>query len=957
MARAATSPELALYRSPGKWSKWRAAIFQPTTIFTARVNQTFSSYDSLLEITYDGSVGSTANIRDDMTLFVGSSAGAWDKGICRVRAIDGTKIYIGETSDIRWADNDYLTIVDDFGLWARHVLIDEGESFMDGGTDYTDQHADPDPIPIGGSNRIVKLEDATVDVDFDWSDSYSVDGNAITGYLTGAPTGSVTGSTTATPTVTFSSVGWHRVYFNVAKASGKNYSGVRYVYIWDDDHLPPRVQLNGTPRQDVETGGWEFSITLTHTADLTTVRDHALVALFSEDYFDGTRADIGPVAGAENIEIWGWIAKESIDWNPEQGSVQFTAYGAHYWLGQIPAFPDGVEFVTGTPTAWTQMQLLTVDKGLWHFLHWRTTATRVMDVFLSGDTKYTTEVSSLASNLWEQIREMAFLQIYGRAGVNAWGQLFIQVHPQLVPEADRDFPTVMTITKKDWVEEINFDRVTKPECAVVSLSGVAVNSSGVGASYFSLSPGHAYPHYGSIDVQDKLLVASQSQANQLAGLYRGWRNNPYPEIPIAFDADIRLIDCFPNSQCAITIAAEDTPRGIAYSGNLFPIAVSIVTDPETGYVHREVTFEAETFQDIAINGDIPGGRADPSIPPTAGFPSLPDFPIIFPGVVEPSEGGPTRILLHDHVAGFIAATDFGTTPVYSACNAGLTNTQKVLANWMDVCPNGAVYVAFLHGTSGDSFIARAPFIGGTFTLFATGSIIRAAAINPLASEQIAFVTRATSGSSTATFHVGTAASYSNGVSLTHNNFWGPRCLSYGLGAWLLTSYDLFYKINAAGTAVSATGTTAVVPDHLRASTTGTTYHAQNGANALLQGVNNLASFVTISTGLSVGFLDISSGVEYYSGDCDPTGQYIMAKALAGGKGFSTDYGASFGTLGSLPPGHYCYAYAGSPSRWIAAGPIIRYTDDSGVTWATKENSSLTAFDAFPLISMVKVVEY
>ena len=98
--------------------------------------------------------------------------------------------------------------------------------------------------------------------------------------------------------------------------------------------------------------------------DLDTVRDHALVILFNEDHFGTTQSDIGPVEGAENIEVEGWIAKESINWNPEQGFVRFTAYTAHYWFGQIPAFPDGVEFTTGTPTAWTEFQDLTVRQRI-----------------------------------------------------------------------------------------------------------------------------------------------------------------------------------------------------------------------------------------------------------------------------------------------------------------------------------------------------------------------------------------------------------------------------------------------------------------------------------------------------------------------------------------------------------------------------------------------------------------
>ncbi len=962
MSRAATSPELVLYRTPGKRSKIRAAIFQPTTIFTARINQVFATFDGILELTYDGSVGSTSDIRDDMTLFVGSSAGAHDVGICRVRSIDGTKIYIGETSDVEWADNQYLTIVDDFGLWARHVLIDDdGVAFMDGGIAYSDQHADFDPTPIMGSNRVVKLVEGSAAVEFDLSSSYTVDGTAITAYLTGAPTGSVSGGTTATPTVTVTTAGWHRVYSNVTADNGKNYSGVRYIYAWDDDNQPPGVQIDNQPHTDTETGGWEFSITLTENCDLDTIRDHALVILFSEDYYGDTQADIGPVVGAENIICQGWIGGESINWNPEQGYAQFTVYGAHYWLAQIPSFPDGVEFVTGTPAAWTEMQNLTVRVGLWHFLHWRTTATRIMDVFLTQDIKLTQEVSSLASTLWEQVREMSFLQIYARAGVNAWGQLHIQTHPQLVAEASRGFyPTVLTITKKDWRGEIEFERITKPEVAVVSLSGVAVNAAGMGSSYFALSPGHAYPHFGAIDIQDHLLVSGQSDANQKAGLYRGWRNNELPEITITLDADIRLIDCFPIQQCAITINAEDTPRGIAYSGNLFPTAISLEIDPDSGYIHRIVTFEAETFEDIAVNGDIPGGRADPSTPPTPSFPSLPAFPIILPGTSEASTNGATDVLFKDAAVGLIVASNFDTTPVYSAVNAGLPTGYPAFINWMCVCPNGAVYVAFIPASQTFSFLYRAPSVGGTFVKVFESALssptdpdyLWGVGYNPSQPEQVAFIKGVSGGNR---LYVGAGSSYTAGVVLNDGNI-RQNGISFGLNAWLLTHYNQFVKVNAAGTSVVGSGTSPLnhIVEHLRASTTGITFHPANGADAFFKGDNNLATEVQVSSGQTVSIQD---GSFFKVADCDPTGQYIMTRALTGARALSTDFAATWGALGSLPVGNYCFGYAGSASRWIAAGAVVRSTLDGGVTWITKENSSLTAISPFPNINLIQVLAY
>lgn len=983
MARAATAPELALFRTPGQWGKLRAAIFQPHTIYTARINQVFSTWDGVLEITYDTGSGTLADVLPDMTLLIGSSAGAHDVGIVRLRDKDSDTFFIGETSDIKYADNHFLTVIDDFGLWARHVRLSAGVPFMDGGTAYSDQHTNFDPTPIMGANRALKLEGASVSASFSAAGSYVLD-SSISGYSWSAPgSSSSSGMTTATPTITWNTVGWKLVYLTLTAANGKTFFGVRYVFVWNDANPPSSAVIDNPPRCDVESGGWQFELTLLSGVDLATVRDHALVILFAEDYYGTTQQSIGPVTGCENIVVTGWIARESINWNPEQGQVRFIGYTAQYWLSQIPAYPDGVELVTGTPAAWTEIQGLTINKGLFHFLRWRTTATRVMDVFLTDDTKFTKEVSSLAGNLWEQLREMAFLQIYARPGVNALNQLFIEVHPQLVPEASRTWPTVMTITKEDWQEEIDIERVTMNEVAAVSLSGVAVNESGVATAHFALSTGHVFSHYGRPEIQDKLLVESQSQANTLCGLYFSWRNNPYPDIPIVLAANNRLIDCFPRQKCLITIVSADTPRGIAYSGGLIPTSVALVPDPETGYLHTEVTFEAETgltANIISVNGDVPGS-GNISIPPTPSLPSLPPFPVPIPGTgtVEVDPDNTLPVLLHDLTKGLLYTANINTAnPQWITVNAGLTAAQYQKINAIVVTPSGALYVANrANNGSGDiPFIAYAPSIGGTFTIiedsasilakFPTTTVqaVNALACNPL-SGQVAYVIGG-NASNQMKIYIGTGSSFAAGATILNHQFSstiGIGSLSYGFGKWLLTGQNgsgqsAWWVLNAAATSVTASGTpippgNTATTAHIRAGTTDKAFHFTRNDQNLTVSTGNATTFVTVGDGL----MNVVGNNQEDTLACDPTGTFLMGR-WSTQKGKSSDGGATWSALSSLPPGNWWWSYAagsGVGSWWVAAGgSSIRLTQDFGTTWLNREGNLLSVAP-IPNINMVKVV--
>lgn len=983
MSRPATAPELALFRTPGQFSKLRAAIFLPSTVYTARVNQAFATTDGVLEITYDTGVGTLADVKADMTLLVGSATGLRDKGIVRVRSMDATKIYIGETSDIAWADNLYLTVINDFRLWARHILISGGVPTMDGGIAYSDQHKKFDPTPIMGGNRILKLEGASVSATYDASASY-VYNSTISSFAWSAPTASASsGMTTATPTITWNTTGWHVVYLTLTSAAGKQFFGVRYVYVWNSSASPASATI-GDCRCDAESGGWNFSVTLYDNVDLDTVRDHALIILFAEDYYGNTKSSIGSVAGCENILAQGWIATETINWEPENGQVEFTAYTAHFWLSKIPAFPDGVELVVGDPTAWTEMKELTVDRGVWHFLHWRTTATRIMDVFLSGDTRYTKEVSSLASTLWEQIREMAFLQIFARAGCNAQNQFYLQVHPQLTPQADRaTIPVVMTIEKGDRESIINFERVTITPTGIVSLDGVAVIATGEGVPYFSLSPGHTYPHYGSLEMLPSLLLSSQAQANELAGLYRAWQNNPYPDIPIIFSSNNRLIDCFPRQFFSIVIDAADTPRGIAYNGKLIPTSVSFAQDIDTGYVHTEATFEAEVFSDLSTDGDAPGGGVALPAPSMIYFPPLPEFKPLFPLDVSATPDGPTTVLLIDSEKGILISENFNeSSPTYRFWNTGLLFSEISAAATFFTTPNGAYYLLVkdkIYSAPGYK-IYRAPGLGGVFVEVInqdwfdissgyTGNIMLIGlGYNPNRPEEIAFVLR-TDATFTASIWIGSpsndwvkGAEFNIGNHFSHARFVGH--LTFGGNKWVWDriadpGIDRFFvRFSANAATLEETSIQLLdIDGHYRAGSSAVIMSPRNVPGSdLIRSIDNADNLTYIDTNGPVGNFGKNLSLAN-------DGLYMMGNWDAGGgeRGKSSDGGTTWSGLPTLPfGGMYCFAYAGGAgvaSRWIAARGVVRYSPDFGNTWQNKEGNIASLIPIDMMIVKVLVPGY
>src|SRR5512139_1743834 len=86
-------------------TKLYLSVYQPKTVLAARVNNASITWGER-SIAYDGvTAGSVALVKPDMTMYVGSSAGANDKGRIRVKSIVTGTITVAENSYINWADD------------------------------------------------------------------------------------------------------------------------------------------------------------------------------------------------------------------------------------------------------------------------------------------------------------------------------------------------------------------------------------------------------------------------------------------------------------------------------------------------------------------------------------------------------------------------------------------------------------------------------------------------------------------------------------------------------------------------------------------------------------------------------------------------------------------------------------------------------------------------------------
>jgi len=629
--------QLSLIRTEPQISRPNLALFQPATVFACQVNDTFATSDMVVEFEFDNvTTGAYTDVLPGQIVFVGSTPGAYDIGIGRARkAFGASTAYVGEVSDIAFDDDLYITVIDAMELNPKHIVVTSSSILMDVDIAYSDQHENFSPVPIMGGHVVVDTESYPVTVTFPKvADSWVFD-STISAYAFTATDGSVSDGTTSSPSLTISSYptnGYIRVALQVTAANGASHTGYRYVLVYDSDHRPIEdfeLLSCSASRSD---GGWSARLKLNDEDDIALLRPGALAILYSNDYFNNVKGNVGLYADRENIWLSGWIYQYTRDNDPEHEPGEFEIQNAAFWMSQMPGFATGVELTTSTPTLWTEIEALTVDKALFHFFRWRSTVMEVMDVYLTDDTRYTLEAISAAGSLWSQITEIANAQVLAEATCNYNGMLAVRIPYNLTPSADRAAAStkVMDLTTADYSKNTKVPYVA-PQAAMVVLNGISVDVYGNGTAIFSLAPGHVPARLGGFTSSPNLLLEDQDQANILAGLKLADMRNPYPDIPITLKGHNRAFDICPTLYG--TIAGLSS-----YTGTIIPNEIDYTfTD---GKLEVSISFSGETDESSAnyVDGDIPDGEGGFS-PIPGGYnnyeiPDLPPLPDIeFPTTI------------------------------------------------------------------------------------------------------------------------------------------------------------------------------------------------------------------------------------------------------------------------------------------------------------------------------------
>jgi hypothetical protein len=154
---ALTSPQLTSLRANGHKAKFFLSVSRPTTLLTALING--SPARGATSIPYDTGGGTGfSRIKAGQTLLVVTATGT--KNV-RIRSISGTQTsgtITVATNEIVWADNQALTVLEDYEprSWLPYFNV-SGQFFKDGNIAYPGINPSVPPVCIAGPHRAARL--------------------------------------------------------------------------------------------------------------------------------------------------------------------------------------------------------------------------------------------------------------------------------------------------------------------------------------------------------------------------------------------------------------------------------------------------------------------------------------------------------------------------------------------------------------------------------------------------------------------------------------------------------------------------------------------------------------------------------------------------------------------------------------------------------------------------------
>ena len=967
-----TQQEATLRKRPQYTALW-LSVLQPNTLFTALVTGSYSTGET--EINYYSLSGDINTAYPDCLALISYANSPTDREALRVRSVTGSVITFAENS-LNWRNDMILQVVDYINPDAKFPKIIQDPNnddnvifYKDGDIPYSNQNTIYGTFVNMGSHRAAFIETGSVSLYYTATGTYNVRDDSIT-YDWHFEGGTPTGSTALTPgNVSYNSTGNHKTTLTVTSASGAVDKSYRYVSIYDRPENGTDVPVLKWTLNDFSgsrgEGGYRASIRTWQNLD--TIVENALVVLFADDRYGDENVSLGG-NGQNNSKIVfvGYILKDTIEFNYRDGWAEFEVGSITEVMKEAEGFSVSCQSKS-TASTWFELQEMTVQKAIYHYLKWHSTILGVADFQYVDDDRLFEYFDTDRASLYDSIYSFVSEGLYGEVVSDRQGKIWAEIEPIGLTDPVTDIPTTTAIQKHDWVGSPNISNRKTAEVSFVEMGGIAyegADSDGFQA-LLTNAPSKTPLYRGKSDSpRQGLILNGQSQLNKIAGNYLASKRAKVEDVTLTLAGNYRNYDIAPQEKLYLLVDESDTVT----EQSLIPLPFNIESmdwqyDPSAESFYPEVTFApitTGTAGETVIIPPIPpdGGYAYPplELPPFPSFPSTP-----------PVQQGSIEIAGFSASAGFFYTTDFDAShPTWLLWNFGIDPTDQAnVTNGSENftffrTPNGAYWFgASQAGKRGDYSLYRAPFIGGQWEKIIdtdflaipyspNNGYIRATGFDPTQPERVAFVTTySTFGA--VTHNMWIADSFVDQSSFVKKATFGitndqEGNLTWGGDEWVMdaitSTTNQFVTFDNNGTALNVSDNTGQASEAF--------FHTRAGQSKTILKRIGLTSVLARSEDSGRTQTNISTPLVLDSCTTSPDGVFMMGRYdSTAERGRSSDGGYSWSTMpGLVPGGSYCFEYAGgegTKSRWVAARGAIYYSANFGNSWVDKTGNLLDIF--------------
>jgi hypothetical protein len=646
---ALTNAEIAALAGPSipKWFMVHDTT-SGNTVATARVNMVSITYP-LATITVDGTSAGWSSVAPDMVIFIGSSAGSFNRGIYRVRK-NGTATTLeimaigqNDSGEINLAlrntgisDDDYITVLNRFDIFGAYPRI----AYSGVGTDasiYEDWDKTPDnfnryPAPI--VNLIIDGQPAnyathvygnaskTFNIDLAitlWPTSSSVTWAIVLPSGWTLNSGSLTGSTlTATINVTAPhSANAYTLAVEAVENHGNPFFAYRKVWIKSNTY-PPISIVRFDSDVDDRTGS-RATITLN---SLVGMPPGAMVHLFDMGNWNGS-----DVPTARKC-LTGYVQRRKETAEVGVTGVSLDIVGPSYVMEQIGGQSQIMSAVGAAPNMWQQLYytLSYLDFVIWWVMWQRGRGLLQMFNYtpfgLSNTSHRMTDWRIDAGSLLSQVQALTVRYGGGNFGCDATGEFILRRNLSRIPWASRSGIPTRCIINASIYSHLELDYDEHPH--VRRLRGECFVSDGLTTSTPFWCDAVTAPGQGTGEEKlERLICNDEAELLSVTGDEYQARNNPYPSGSLTVQKNYAVVKPAQMLPIQTDIPSWLRYDDVAYSALQLPIQVTYTHNAD-GTIDTQIAFETETVGVPATAVPIPA--PDPTTY-SSPYQSIPFAPI------------------------------------------------------------------------------------------------------------------------------------------------------------------------------------------------------------------------------------------------------------------------------------------------------------------------------------------